>query len=384
MLALVLAVALVGCGQKKAGGTSVVARVGGRAITEADLDQRLEDIPQLARPEYSGPLGRSRMLRQMVEEEVLYRAAVDAHLDRDKDVRRRVDQSRRQLLVQSYVDREQARMSHVDEKELRDFYDKHKDEYRIERMVRVRILAADSRKIAERVIEMVTAGQSFDLLCQKFSTEPHIKEASGMLPTWVRKGKAVPWLGNHPAFHEVVFALEKGKLSEVFETPKGFHVARVEDVREEQQRTFEQSRSDIEARLKRERTAKGLPEIVEGLKRKYSVKLEEPAGKSPEELWAEAQQAAEPVARVALYQELVDRYPKDPHVLEALFMIGFTKAEEMHDRAGAEVVFKRVIAEFPDSELAQSARWMLTSEGSETPSFENAPSESAGAGKASP
>jgi EpsD family peptidyl-prolyl cis-trans isomerase len=126
VIALALLVALVGCGQKKKGGATVVARVGGRAITQADLDARLEDIPQLARPEYSGPVGRSRMLRQMVEEEVLYRAALDDHLDRDADVRRRVEQSTRQLLVQSYLDRQQARMSHVDEKELRDFYDKHR------------------------------------------------------------------------------------------------------------------------------------------------------------------------------------------------------------------------------------------------------------------
>ena len=384
VIALALMVALVGCAPKKPAGTKVVARVGGRAITAADLDARLEDIPQLARPEYSGPVGRSRMLRQMVEEEVLYRAALDDHLDRDRDVRRKIEQSTRQLLVQSYLDRQQARMSHVDEKELRNFYDKHKDEYRTERMVKVRILVAPSQKIAQRVREMVTEGQSFEALCKKFSSDPHIKDAGGMLPTWVRRGKAVPWLGNHPAFHDVVFALKKDELSQVFETPKGFHVARVEDVRDEQLRTFEQARNDIELRLKRERTSKGLPEIVEDLKRRYHVKIEEDAGKSPEELWAAAQQAADPTSRVGLYLELVERYPKDPHVVEALFMIGFTKSEELHDRAGAEAAFRRVIEEFPESELAQSARWMLTSEGNAGPDFEGAPVESAGAGGASP
>jgi peptidyl-prolyl cis-trans isomerase C len=373
-----------GCGQRNAGSAAVVARVGGRAITEADLDARLEDIPQLARPEYSGPVGRSRMLRQMIEEEVLYRAALDDHLDRDAAVQRRLEQAKRQLLVQSYLDREQAKMSRVDEKELRSFYDAHKDEYRIERMLRVRVLAAENRKIAERVREMVLEGQPFEGLCTKFSTDPYLKDAQGLLPTWVRKGKAVPWLGNHPAFHDAVFSLKKGEISAVFETPKGFHVARVEDVREEQQRTFEEARADIEARLRRERTSKGLPEIVEDLKRRYAVRMVEPAGKSPEELWAEAQKATEAATRVALYQELVERYPKDPHVVEALFMIGFTKSEELHDREGAEAAFKRVIDEFPESELAQSARWMLTSEGSETPGFENAPRDSAGVGEATP
>jgi hypothetical protein len=231
---------------------------------------------------------------------------------------------------------------------------------------------------------MVLAGQPFDKLCQKFSSDPFVKDAKGLLPTLVRRDKAVPWLGNHPLFHQVVFALEKGKISDVFETPKGFHVARVEDVREERQRTYEEARSDIEARLKRERSSKGLPEIVEDLKRRYGVKMVEPKGKSPEELFAEAQRATDAPTRVTLYQELVERYPKDPHVVEALFMIGFTKSEELHDIAGAKVVFQRVIDEFPDSELAQSARWMLTSEGGGTPPFEAVPAETSGVGKGSP
>jgi len=110
----------------------------------------------------------------------------------------------------------------------------------------------------------------------------------------------------------------------------------------------------------------------------------EPKGKSPEELFAEAQRATDAPTRVTLYQELVERYPKDPHVVEALFMIGFTKSEELHDIAGAKVVFQRVIDEFPDSELAQSARWMLTSEGGGTPPFEAVPAETSGVGKGSP
>jgi peptidyl-prolyl cis-trans isomerase C len=381
VIALALAPLLAaGCGGGDGErGSAVVARVAGRRITEADLDARIAQVPQLAQPEYGTPAGRARLLHQMIEEEVLYRAARDERLDRDPDVRRRLDDASRQILVQSYLDRAQQRMAAVGEGEAADFYERHKDEYRTEAMVRVRLLVTDDRAVAERVRARAQAGQPFDTLCKQFSSDPVAAEAGGLLPAWVRRDRAVPWLGNHPAFHEVVFGLAAGAVSEVFQTPRGFHVAKLEEKREERQRPFEEVRADIEARLARERSAKGLPELLESLKGRYRVEMAEPPGRSAEELFTQAQQTTDPRARIPLWEELIDRYPEDARVVEALFMIGFTKAEELGDRAGAEIAFRRVIEEFPDSELAQSARWMLTSGGDEVPNFGEAPPESAAA-----
>lgn len=384
-LAASLVVLWIGSGcEGRGGGKEVLARVGGRAITVADVDARLAGIPQLARPEYSGPVGRARMLNQMIEEEVLYRAAVDDGLPRDAEVKQRIDASTRQILVQAYLDRRHEEMSQVRDDEVRKFYDEHRDEYRQEKLVRVRVLVAENRKIADRVVEMVGEGQPFEDLCRRFSIDPFVIEAKGLLPGWIRKNKAVPWLGNHPAFHEVVFGLEQGQVSGVFETPKGFHVARVEEIREEKQRTLDEARADIEARLVRERSTAGLPALVDELKSRYRVQMVEPAGRSAEEIFTSAQQSTDPKERLALYEELVERYPENEHVVEALFMIGFTRAEEIGDRDGARAAFQRVLDEFPDSELAESARYMLTAESAATPAFEPVPGDSAAAGEKAP
>jgi peptidyl-prolyl cis-trans isomerase C len=383
-LALGIALTTAACGGKTEGGKTALARVANHVITEADVDARINEVPQLARPEYSGPIGRSRMLRQMIEEEVLYRAAVDDGLERDPDVRRRLDSASRQILVQSYLDRQQAVLSQVREDEAREYYKKHEDEYRTEKLLRVRVLVAQNRPIAVRAREMAVEGQPFDELCRRFSTDPFVIEAKGLLPTWVRRNKAVPWLGNHPVFHDAVFGLAAGELSEVLETPKGFLVARVEEVREEKQRTFEEARADIEARLARERSTKGLPELIDDLKKRYRVEMVEPKGRSADELFALAQQAVDPNERIALYEELVERFPKSQHVVEALFMIGFTKSEELKDPQGAAVLFQRVVDEFPESELAQSAKWMLTSEQEGAPPFEPDPGDTASTQEATP
>jgi hypothetical protein len=189
----------------------------------------------------------------------------------------------------------------------------------------------------------------------------------------VREGRALPWFGNHPKFHEVAFSLPLGEISEPFETAVGLHMIRVEEVREPRQRPFEEVRRDVEGRIARERSTKALPELLAELKERYRVKIYEAGGRSAEELFTEAQSATDPRRRLELYQQLVDGFPDHERVLESWFMIGFIRSEELGDREGANAAFKKVIAIDGDSELAQSARWMLSSGQDEFPPFEDEP-----------
>ena len=52
-------------------------------------------------------------------------------------------------------------------------------------------------------------------------------------------------------------------------------------------------------------------------------------------------------------------------------MLGFIRSEELGDQAGSVDAFEKVIELDADSELAQSARWMLTSGENEVPRFQD-------------
>jgi outer membrane protein assembly factor BamD (BamD/ComL family) len=52
-------------------------------------------------------------------------------------------------------------------------------------------------------------------------------------------------------------------------------------------------------------------------------------------------------------------YGRSPGAAQALFMAGFTYADELQDYPRARESFEKMLAEHPQSELAESARWML-------------------------
>ncbi len=371
-----LMLVLAGCGdrdERSSGDAGVVlAEVGGREITKADVSERIAALPPSVQSNLMDERGRFRVLKQLIEEELLYQGALADGVDRDGSFQKRLELTRRQLLIQLYLDRKQEEASVVTEEEMLAFYEEHPEEYTIEKALRVRMLLTDEEAIAIRAREMALEGSlPFEQACGRFAKNPTIAAAQGLIPEWVREGRAVPWIGNHPEFHEVAFSLKPGELSEVFSTAVGTMVLRAEEVREETLRPFEEVRESIRSRLVKDKKAVGLPELIEELERSYAVQIFDQPGRSATELFAAARAAGRPDERIALYQEICERYPEHELAVEALFMVGFIRSEEYGDSTGAKEVFRQVIERYPDSELAESARWMLTSQGDGAPAFED-------------
>ncbi|MCI0452469.1 MAG: tetratricopeptide repeat protein, partial [Candidatus Latescibacteria bacterium] len=56
---------------------------------------------------------------------------------------------------------------------------------------------------------------------------------------------------------------------------------------------------------------------------------------------------------------------------QAMFMIGFVYAEELKDYLTADRTFNQLIEKYPESEMAQTARWMLDNLEKPLPKFED-------------
>jgi peptidyl-prolyl cis-trans isomerase C len=135
-----------------------VAEVDGRTITEREVDERIASVPRLAGSELHTPLGRSRMLQQVIEEEVLYLAAQEEGIADDAGVRQQVEDYRRQVVVQAYLDQKQEEATRVTEKEARAFYEAHRTDYATEKALRVRMLLVNEEKTLTSVRRMLDGG----------------------------------------------------------------------------------------------------------------------------------------------------------------------------------------------------------------------------------
>ena len=98
---------------------------------------------------------------------------------------------------------------------------------------------------ANRIVAEARGGKSFAELAKKESQDPSAE-----------KGGEIGWLnqGQLPeALDKQIFALAKGEISEPIETPVGFHIVKVEDIKEEKTLSLAEAKPVITRELKLEK-----------------------------------------------------------------------------------------------------------------------------------
>jgi peptidyl-prolyl cis-trans isomerase D len=110
---------------------------------------------------------------------------------------------------------------------------------------------AEARSKAESLLERARAGEDFAALAEEHSDDPGSRSRGGDLD-WFPRGQMVP------PFEQAAFSLEAGEISDVVETPFGFHVIRVEEHQAAHVESLDEVQEDIARDILKSELAKDL------------------------------------------------------------------------------------------------------------------------------
>jgi hypothetical protein len=120
---------------------------------------------------------------------------------------------------------------------------------------------------ARQVLQEVRAGGDFATLAAQHSEEPGANERGGDLGYFGRGQMVQP-------FEEAAFALEKGQISDLVETPFGIHIIKVEDKRLPD---FEASKVDFRQQVVQQRYAQAEEQYLTSLTEQKELEVEDGA-----------------------------------------------------------------------------------------------------------
>jgi peptidyl-prolyl cis-trans isomerase C len=237
ILPLIGILALIACKPSdNASQIKPVATVNGTAISRETFDFYVKSVAGKASPDLSAEQ-RSQLLDSLLRAEVVAQEAAKEGLDKTGDAAAQLFLTRLQILEQAKSEA-YLKDKKATDAEIRDEYDKRvaampKTQYK------ARHILVNSEDAAKAIIAQLKKGAKFEDLAKAQSLDSS-KNSGGDLGWFNASGMVKP-------FAEAVATLKKGEITpEPVKTEYGWHVIRLDDVRDTPVPPLEQVKSQVE------------------------------------------------------------------------------------------------------------------------------------------
>lgn len=288
----------------------VVARVNGEVIRKTDFEKAIKNVEGRAGQPVPADQ-RDRIYRGVLDQLIAYRLLMQESRSRkievpETDVEARVTQIKQQFpsedvfkqtLAQQNMTVEQLREDAkgdmrvakmlegevnagvaVQPQDVSTFYQQNPDKFKQSERVRASHILIrtpenadakakqDARAKASDVLKQVKGGKDFGELAKNYSQDPGSAANGGDLG-YFAQGQMVP------PFEQAAFALKPGDVSDVVETPFGFHIIKVADKQAARLVTLDEATPQIQEFLQNQQRQQKTEAFVNSLKAKGKVEV---------------------------------------------------------------------------------------------------------------
>lgn len=204
-LPLMVVALMTGCGDKKDEAstnekppTQVAAKVNGTELTVHQVNYTLQRIPNLdAEQSKTASL---RVVRNLVEQELLVQKALEDKLDRDANVVQALDAARRQILAEAYMARKLGAPVEPTDADVSEYFDQHPELFaqrKIYRLQEIAIKVPEDKRDAVR--SQLGASKSMKDFAEWLQAEKYEAKASqGVKPAEQIPQALLPQLAKMP------------------------------------------------------------------------------------------------------------------------------------------------------------------------------------------
>jgi peptidyl-prolyl cis-trans isomerase C len=272
---VVVSFLILGMTAVRAEDKDVIAKIGNRIITKTEFEELLKKRGGEVSLDKKMEIN---LLNNLVQTIALGDAARKKGLDKRKDVQEMMEISINGVLANVLVKEEVLDKVTVTEAEAKNYYEKHSAQFKIPEKAKARhiMIKAETaatpdvkkkaRERAEEVLKKIKAGEDFAKLAAEYSDDPGSKAKGGELG-FLEKGKTFK------TFDEAAFKLNPGEVSDIVETPYGFHIIKMDEKKKEEVQPFESVRDTVMTKARDEMKAEKINEFLTQVMKDGDVKI---------------------------------------------------------------------------------------------------------------
>jgi peptidyl-prolyl cis-trans isomerase C len=268
MIVLVMLVSLCpsgALGQQTVPDDQVLAKIGTRTVTEGDLKQMANAVPEKFRYYYQTPEGRRQTLDYIVNIYVLAAEAEKEGLDKSPDSQKLLAFTRNDLLARMLLEKMTKDAPAPTDAEAKKYFEQNKAEFSTPESAKLRHILVETEKEIKDVLARLKKGDKFEDIATQVSICPS-KVRGGDLD-WMPRGSLVPEI------EDVAYKMNKGQIEGPVKTKFGYHVLYLEDKKPGEDASFDQVKDYIVEQLKYQKQQEQYEKIADSLRKKMNVQI---------------------------------------------------------------------------------------------------------------
>jgi len=249
--------------------TEVLATVNDKPINKSDINLILKKSGVTF--DKLSPKQQRDIIDRLIERELLVNVAKKAGIEKDEDFKKALENYKKDLLIQSWMDKIYKRTL-ISDSEANKYYQEHKDDFRVPPQVHARHILVKSEEEAKKIIDELKNLKGEELknkfieLAKTKSTGPTGKNGGDL--GYFSQGQMVK------PFSEAAFALKKGEITkEPIKTQFGYHIIYLEDKQPEGVAKFEDVKNQIIEKMRQEQFAKTIKDTIENQKKSNKITI---------------------------------------------------------------------------------------------------------------
>lgn len=243
----------------------VLAKIGSKTVTEGDLKQMANAVPEKFRYYYQTHEGRKQTLDYIVNIYALAAEAEKEGLDKSPDAQKLLAFTRNDLLARLMLDKMTKNSPEPTEADAKKYFEQNKTEFSTPESIKLHHILVENEKEAKDVLARLKKGEKFADLASQVSICP--SKAKGGDLDWMPKGSLVPEI------EEMAFKMKKGQIEGPVKSKFGYHILYLEDSKPAEEASFDQVKDYILEQIKYQKQQEQYEKVADSLRKKMNVQI---------------------------------------------------------------------------------------------------------------